>query len=76
MSALIRTLSYVCAYILCLVEEAEWPHFGEKLLIIQPYALFVLFISVTLLIFYFGFKGGSLILTTPVSGHCIRFKFQ
>ena len=41
-----------------------------------PYALFALFLFVTLVVSHFGFNGGTMVLIAPVPGHCLPFAFQ
>ena len=62
--------------ILSKAKVAEWPPFGRELLIrFTVCYLFILTVIVILVIYHFGFEGGTLVLIASVPGHCLSFTF-
>ena len=53
----------------------EWPHFGKELRIRLTTCSLVLCLFVILVVSYFGFEGGTLILIAPVPDHCLHYTF-
>ena len=54
----------ICLDDLSLVEVAEWPSFGKELLI---------WLIVFVVVPYFGYEGGTVVLIAPAPGHCLHF---
>ena len=75
------SVSFCTVFTFCvsiyLVRLAEWPHFGRELLIrFTVCSLCILtLVMVILVISYFGFEGGTLVLIASVLGHCLSFTF-